>query len=1022
MRLWLSTKSIITSLIAIAILGFGLVQSASADSIYTRYFESYDIILREQSFQIFAVSALQGEKLTIATYGLSDSLIPSITVFDPAGRTITEDLNNNDERIAAVQWTATIDGMYTFAISRKTEASGLVRVMMFEGDPIDYDVTLLDFAAPNLPSRAFLIDGNSTDPIGVYTEITQNLGVVSEDVRYFVSRGSSFEIPPEEERFAAIENTSWINDQDTFYTLNIRAIPEQQDFSYKNDFLSPRPQFNNPFEYIIQIGEGSEEFVRIDRPQCQIDAVNLTLYDGPDTTYDIDNIIVGNTTIEIVGRDETGEWLQIVNENEDDGNSWIPSLPYQADSDDCSRVTGVYYPPTPNGNPNSTPNDSDGSDNNNGSDNDNDSDDDNGNEEDNSDDDTVDSPPPPPAPIPPPYPICASPADNIVYVMGAAEQNYPGQICNETITGNSLNNTISGDAGNDTLNGGDGDDTINGGAGNDTLNGGNDDDTFIESQNDDTIDGGAGTNTYVIASPTGSTVDLFNGTASSSLGTDGLANIDNVEGSSSSDTIIGSSTANVINGNGGDDVINGDSGDDTLNDGTGNDTLNGDSGNDTINTTGGTDQVDGGDNNDTINISGVHAGSTITGGTGNDTFRFLSGASGTISLISNGVDTLDFSNYNSPVTIDLRNPAAQNVGGGLFITLVNIFENVVGSNGDDNIHGNDNANNITGGNGNDVIYGGGGSDTIDGEGGSDILYGGSNNEFGGASNDPGNDTVNDTGNSDGDVLYGGNNNANGGSGDDTGNDTVYDNGGNNDTLYGGNKNFASGNGDDTGTDNITHDGGDFNTIYGGNFNEQGGEGDDDDDIITVGTGNQNTVYGDNDNHNNAEGQGGSDTITVTNNTNSTIYGGNQNWNNNTTSSNDSGDNITVSGSSNTIYGGNDNAFDSDAVTDGDDGADIIQFTGNNNTVYGGNNNSGGDGTDAGDTITDNGSVDDTIYGGNDDTGGGSGGDGDDTINVAGNNDNDDVWTGNQGSAEADTDVAPACASADIGDTCTLGNN
>src|SRR4051812_2111995 len=113
------------------------------------------------------------------------------------------------------------------------------------------------------------------------------------------------------------------------------------------------------------------------------------------------------------------------------------------------------------------------------------------------------------------------------------------------------------------------------------------------------------------------------------------------------------------------------------------------------------------DGNDTI-VAG-HGNDTIFAGKGSD---FISGG--------NGVDTLHYGASDKAVQVNL----ATHSGHGGFAEGDGIFEieNLVGSEFNDTLIGDSNANTINGGDGNDVIHGGGGLDTLIGGNGNDTLY------------------------------------------------------------------------------------------------------------------------------------------------------------------------------------------------------------------------------------------------------------------------------------------------------------
>jgi serralysin len=199
----------------------------------------------------------------------------------------------------------------------------------------------------------------------------------------------------------------------------------------------------------------------------------------------------------------------------------------------------------------------------------------------------------------------------------------------------------------------------------------------------------------------------------------------------------------------------------------------------------------------------------------------------------NGVDTYDFSNYTTSMSVDLTpgnwvdldrsgNFQRANLGGGtggglhagharahIFNAIQfksdtrSLIENAVGGSGDDVLIGNIANNRLVGGAGSDAINGGDGNDTINGGDGNDTINGGSGDDT--INEGAGNDTINGEG---------GNDSISGGDGNDTingggGNDTINEGGGD-DTIIGGDGNdtINGGGGNDTingggGTDVLT---------------------------------------------------------------------------------------------------------------------------------------------------------------------------------------------------------------------------
>ncbi|MBR1266919.1 VCBS repeat-containing protein [Bradyrhizobium sp. AUGA SZCCT0222] len=229
-----------------------------------------------------------------------------------------------------------------------------------------------------------------------------------------------------------------------------------------------------------------------------------------------------------------------------------------------------------------------------------------------------------------------------------------------------------------------------------------------------------------------------------------------INGTSKADTRTGSGEEDVINGLGGNDTLNGLAGNDVINGGAGNDTLNGGTGNDAM--TGGTGNdvyvVDSlgdtvteamGQGTDTIetrlnsfslasvanleNLTFIGAGdsvgtgnalnNTIRGGNGNDRFVATIGDGNDSYFGGNGVDTIDLSGTTAAATVTGSNATSAQIGSD---TLGGI-ENMIGSQGNDQITGTGAANVIDGGNGNDNINAGGGNDRIIGGAGNDTMDG-----------------------------------------------------------------------------------------------------------------------------------------------------------------------------------------------------------------------------------------------------------------------------------------------------------
>jgi Ca2+-binding RTX toxin-like protein len=357
--------------------------------------------------------------------------------------------------------------------------------------------------------------------------------------------------------------------------------------------------------------------------------------------------------------------------------------------------------------------------------------------------------------------LTAAEVENLTAGNGA--DTLIGNGANNTLTGGNGDDALDGGGGNDTLSGGNGNDLLQGGAGVDTLTAGAGNDTLVGGSGNDQLTGSGGNDLYLFDADTAlgtdrvteasgggaDTID-FSGTAAGvalNLGIVGnqtvngnlvinlsASQVENASGGDGNDTFTGNTQANVLSGGAGDDSLAGGSGNDTLNGGTGADSLDGGSGDDTLAggdgadslTTGpGADSLNGDAGDDTFTITGIHApGDTIAGGAGSNLYVFQSATSGPLSLAAGDDDTLDFSLFGLPVSIDLGDPAQQDVGGGLLLTLSGLFRSVIGSLFGDLITGNSADNTFYGGDGNDYLYGGAGADLLYGEIGDDTFDGG----------------------------------------------------------------------------------------------------------------------------------------------------------------------------------------------------------------------------------------------------------------------------------------------------------
>jgi Ca2+-binding RTX toxin-like protein len=336
--------------------------------------------------------------------------------------------------------------------------------------------------------------------------------------------------------------------------------------------------------------------------------------------------------------------------------------------------------------------------------------------------------------------------------------NLQGSAFNDHLIGNSGANVITGGTGDDILEGLGGGDTFLGGAGgdwvsyahssagvlidmqnrgtytqtndavgdsfvsienfigssgNDTVYGTSDSNILVGGGGNDTLNGEAGFDTASYADATGAvTINLATNTVTGSgIGTDTLVSIERIIGSGFADAITGSGLDDLIDGGAGADNIDGAAGSDTVSyaSATGGRSVNLGTG---VNT-----------DNDVYtsieNILGSAYGDILTGSGGDN---FIEGGLGDDTLDGGGNtaagDTASYAGATAAVNVSLATPGAQATGGAGTDTLSN-FENLLGSDYNDTLTGDGNANVLNGGAGDDTIIGGAGADTLIGGQGTD---------------------------------------------------------------------------------------------------------------------------------------------------------------------------------------------------------------------------------------------------------------------------------------------------------------
>lgn len=238
---------------------------------------------------------------------------------------------------------------------------------------------------------------------------------------------------------------------------------------------------------------------------------------------------------------------------------------------------------------------------------------------------------------------------------------------------------MNGGSGDDKLLGGRGRDSLDGGAGNDLLVGGRGDDTLSGGGGDDTIDGGLGIDTNSFATINQGAEDADNAGVSVVLNADG------------------SGTAAYRGGGGAGPLIE--------------------------EAFTGIENITGSAHNDDIRALGASA-NAIDGGDGDD---FIAGGGGVDVLTGgDGIDTNSFINIGAEVVADLGSGSAAyqpNATTTVFESFSG-FENLDGSENDDQLFGDGGANTLTGNGGDDLLIGRGGADVLEGGDGNDILRGG----------------------------------------------------------------------------------------------------------------------------------------------------------------------------------------------------------------------------------------------------------------------------------------------------------
>lgn len=270
----------------------------------------------------------------------------------------------------------------------------------------------------------------------------------------------------------------------------------------------------------------------------------------------------------------------------------------------------------------------------------------------------------------------------------------------------------------DTLYGGGGNDELYGGDGNDRLFGGPNNDILKGDRGSDRMNGGGGMDAAdysaypLVIGGTRLVADLAKGRARIDGSKDTLEDIENVFGTAFADKITGDKGANGLLGFSGDDKVFG---------GGGNDSISGDAGNDRLYGGSGVDSLFG------------HADDDILEG----------GAKGDRMFGHAGIDAASYAKSQKGVHANLVLGGQSGDARG---DQYSGIEDLIGSEKDDRLVGDDGGNLISGRGGDDrlegahgvdTLYGGSGNDKLEGGDLFDILFGGSDRDklYGGHSND-----------------------------------------------------------------------------------------------------------------------------------------------------------------------------------------------------------------------------------------------------------------------------------------------
>ena len=256
----------------------GTLRAQDEDILYLYYFESDDANLTDVLSKDYAFSTLAGETVTIMVYGLDQLVKPKLTLFNDQGVQVGQGFNTEEQPYATLlQFNASRNELYFFRVERLEEQGGLARVMIYEGDPLNQDLTLLDDMNPLLPSRTFMVAGRDTEEgLRVLVEVL-DVPYYDEKPQIYASRGTLNDIPGVTDRFAPSDTFLWFNqDGKQVYFVNMRPTPEESTEVTEN---VPIRMFNVGnffyFDYYFTVGAGSDPVRLLGRQECATAANRL---------------------------------------------------------------------------------------------------------------------------------------------------------------------------------------------------------------------------------------------------------------------------------------------------------------------------------------------------------------------------------------------------------------------------------------------------------------------------------------------------------------------------------------------------------------------------------------------------------------------------------------------------------------------------------------------------------------------------------------------------------------------------